>query len=154
MNFTEVKELFSLFEASSLRELSIKMDNVDFYMNKNQQAVQTVGQTSTEKQPIVSQENVRTDHLEAEPSVAKPDVEPVGKIVTSPIVGVVYLSKSPGEKSFKEMGDTVNTGETLCIIEAMKLMNEITSDTDGKVVEILVENEQIVEYGQPLFRIA
>ena len=73
--------------------------------------------------------------------------------VVSPIVGIVYLQPAPDKPVFKKVGDQVAKGEVICIIEAMKLMNEITSETDGVITEILVENESVVEYGQTLFRI-
>ena len=76
---------------------------------------------------------------------------PQGHIVTSPMVGSFYRAPSPGADPFVQVGDTVKEGQTLCIIEAMKLLNEIESDKAGVVKEILVENGQAVEYGQPLF---
>ena len=76
-----------------------------------------------------------------------------GTLVTSPTVGVFYAAASPDSKPFVEVGDQVKQGDTLCIIEAMKLMNEIPAETDGIVQEICAENGQVVEYGQPLFRI-
>lgn len=75
------------------------------------------------------------------------------KFVSSPIVGTFYASGDPKEPSFVEVGSKIKKGGTLCIIEAMKLMNEIQSEFDGEIVEILVENEQMVEYGQKLFKI-
>ena len=77
--------------------------------------------------------------------------EPSGHAVKSPMVGTFYRSPSPGAASFVELGQTVKPGDTLCIIEAMKLLNEIEADVGGIVKEILVENGQPVEYGQPLF---
>ncbi|MDU3373449.1 MAG: biotin/lipoyl-containing protein, partial [Enterococcus casseliflavus] len=82
---------------------------------------------------------------------AKPVLE--GKEVVSPLVGVVYLKPSPDKDNFKQIGDHVKKGDILCIVEAMKVMNEIVSDVDGELVEVLVESEQIVEYNQPLFRV-
>ena len=76
---------------------------------------------------------------------------PQGHVVTSPMVGSFYRSPSPGAEPFVQVGDTVKEGQTICIIEAMKLLNEIESDKSGVVKEILVENGQAVEYGQPLF---
>ena len=76
---------------------------------------------------------------------------PEGKVIKSPMVGTFYRSASPGAKAFVEIGDAVKEGEPVCIIEAMKIMNEIESDTDGKVLRILCENGQAVEFGQPLF---
>jgi acetyl-CoA carboxylase biotin carboxyl carrier protein len=80
--------------------------------------------------------------------------EPEGHFVKSPMVGTFYRAASPGAKAFVEVGDTVQAGDTLCIIEAMKLMNEIESDKPGVVKQILVENGQPVEFGQPLVVIA
>jgi len=79
---------------------------------------------------------------------------PQGHVVTSPMVGTFYRAPSPGADPFVQIGDTVKEGQTLCIIEAMKLLNEIESDAAGVVKEILVENGQAVEYGQPLFVVA
>jgi acetyl-CoA carboxylase biotin carboxyl carrier protein len=78
-------------------------------------------------------------------------VAPQGHVVTSPMVGTFYRAPSPGADPFVQVGDTVKEGQTICIIEAMKLLNEIESDASGVVKEILVENGQAVEYGQPLF---
>ena len=76
-----------------------------------------------------------------------------GIVVTSPTVGVFYAAPAPGSKPFVTLGDTVHKGDVLCIVEAMKLMNEIICETDGKIAEICVGNGQVVEYDQPLFRI-
>ena len=80
-----------------------------------------------------------------------PVEEPKGHVVKSPMVGTFYRSPSPGAKAFIEVGQTVKPGDTLCIIEAMKLLNEIEAEVAGEVKEILAENGQAVEYGQPLF---
>ena len=88
--------------------------------------------------------------------VAAPAVEPAipedtGHVVKSPMVGTFYRASSPGAKSFAEVGDSVKEGQPVCIIEAMKIMNEIEADMEGTITKILVENGQPVEYGQPLF---
>jgi len=80
-------------------------------------------------------------------------VAPQGHVVTSPMVGTFYRAPSPGADPFVQIGDTVKEGQTICIIEAMKLLNEIESDAAGVIKEILVDNGQAVEYGQPLFLI-
>jgi len=82
---------------------------------------------------------------------AAPEPEPTGHAVKSPMVGTFYRSPSPGAASFVELGQAVKPGDTLCIIEAMKLLNEIEAEVGGVVKEVLVENGQPVEYGQPLF---
>ena len=81
----------------------------------------------------------------------QPVIEPEGHVVKSPMVGTFYRSPSPGAASFIELGQAVKPGDTLCIIEAMKLLNEIEAEVGGTVKQILVENGQPVEYGQPLF---
>ena len=87
----------------------------------------------------------------AAPAAAEPKIE--GHIVKSPMVGTFYRAPSPGAKAFVELGDRVSPGDTLCIIEAMKLLNEIEADAGGAVKEIYVDNGQPVEYGEPLFLI-
>ncbi|MDM7942811.1 MAG: acetyl-CoA carboxylase biotin carboxyl carrier protein [Hydrogenophaga sp.] len=77
--------------------------------------------------------------------------EPVGHTVKSPMVGTFYRASSPGAKPFVEIGDTIKEGETICIVEAMKILNEIEADKSGTVTRILVDNGQAVEYGQPLY---
>ena len=81
----------------------------------------------------------------AEPAVA------LGHVVKSPMVGTFYRSSSPGAKSFVEVGDEIKVGETICIIEAMKILNEIEADKSGTVTKVMCDNGQAVEYGQPLF---
>ncbi|MDR7150224.1 acetyl-CoA carboxylase biotin carboxyl carrier protein [Hydrogenophaga palleronii] len=83
--------------------------------------------------------------------VAAPPVQPQGHTVKSPMVGTFYRASSPGAKPFVEIGDSIKEGETICIVEAMKILNEIEADKSGTVTQILVENGQAVEYGQPLY---
>ncbi len=87
----------------------------------------------------------------AAPAAVPVAAEPTGHVVKSPMVGTFYRSSAPGSPAFVEVGSTIKEGETLCIIEAMKLLNEIDSDVSGVVTKILVENGQPVEFGQPLF---
>ena len=89
----------------------------------------------------------------AAPVAVEPEL-PAGHIVKSPMVGTLYFAASPGAKSFVEVGSQIKEGETICIIEAMKILNEIEADKSGTVTQILGENGQAVEYGQPLFVIA
>lgn len=84
-------------------------------------------------------------------AVATAPAEPVGHTVKSPMVGTFYRASSPGAKPFVEIGDTIKEGETICIVEAMKILNEIEADKSGTVTKILVDNGQAVEYGQPLY---
>jgi len=87
----------------------------------------------------------------AAPAAAPAAAEPTGHVVKSPMVGTFYRSSAPGAPAFVEVGATVKEGDTLCIIEAMKLLNEIDADISGTITKVLVENGQPVEFGQPLF---
>lgn len=89
--------------------------------------------------------------LAAAPAAPATPAEPSGHIVKSPMVGTFYRASSPGAKAFAEVGQSIKEGETICIVEAMKILNEIECDKSGTITQILVENGQAVEYGQPLF---
>lgn len=156
MEINEVKELLNQFNDSNLTEFDLREGSFELYMNKNQTSRQTAAPVKTELvtevAPVVSN-TPAASNLEAE-SIPVAESKGTGQVITSPIVGIVYLQPSPEQEAYKSVGDTVKQGETVCIIEAMKLLNEITSDFDGTITEILVENEDVVEYGQPLFRIS
>ena len=157
METHEVKELLSQFDQSTLTELQLKKETFELYFNKNT----TSGLQSASSAPASAPAaNAAPTTVAPTPAVsATPDTvetaKPVleGKEVVSPLVGVVYLKPSPDKDNFKQIGDHVKKGDILCIVEAMKVMNEIVSDVDGELVEVLVESEQIVEYNQPLFRV-
>lgn len=105
--------------------------------------------------PAAAQAGAPAQAVTLAPAVAAPPAEaaaaPEGHIIRSPMVGTFYRSSAPGAKAFVEVGDAVKSGQTLCIIEAMKLLNEIEADRDGIVKAALAENGQPVEYGEPLF---
>lgn len=158
MNFNEVKELVSMIDSSSLKSFELTLDNCNIKMNKTGNAfsnnsVQSetinVG-TPVVPAPAVSA-HVQTEEAPAAPATKTEDLS--GNIVKAPLVGTFYISSGPGKEAFAPVGKKVKKGDVLCIIEAMKIMNEVVSDFDGEVKEILAENEQLVEYGQPLFRI-
>lgn len=156
MEINEVKELLNQFNDSNLTEFDLREGSFELYMNKNQTNRQTAAPVQTEQTvestpaaPAV--QAAPTSNSETSSFV---ETKAEGQVITSPIVGIVYLQPSPEQDAYKSVGDTVKQGETVCIIEAMKLLNEITSDFDGTITEILVENEDVVEYGQPLFRIS
>ncbi|MGF2088549.1 acetyl-CoA carboxylase biotin carboxyl carrier protein [Enterococcus casseliflavus] len=157
METHEVKELLSQFDQSTLTELQLKKETFELYFNKNT----TSGLQSASSAPASAPAaNAAPTPVAPTPAVsATPDTvetaKPVleGKEVVSPLVGVVYLKPSPDKDNFKQIGDHVKKSDILCIVEAMKVMNEIVSDVDGELVEVLVESEQIVEYNQPLFRV-
>ncbi|MBP1041928.1 acetyl-CoA carboxylase biotin carboxyl carrier protein [Vagococcus sp. BWB3-3] len=151
MEFADLKELLVQFDESTIREFDLNKGDFHLYLSKNEQRVSAqplpvaVGQT-----PAV--ETAEVISAPVQPADVAVAVE-AGQTVDSPLVGVAYLSGAPGEAAFKQVGDKVAIGDTLCIVEAMKIMNEINSDVAGTVTEILIQNEDVVEYGQALFRI-
>ena len=149
MNFAEIKELLELFEAGSIRELDLNQGDLSLYLNKNEDSRPVVQESATQMVAAPAQvvPSAPVEAAQAPVAESKPAVK-------SPIVGVVYTSSEPSAPSFVSVGDKVAVGDTLCIVEAMKIMNEIKSDVAGIVTEILIENEDVVEFGQALFRIA
>ncbi|NDO45697.1 acetyl-CoA carboxylase biotin carboxyl carrier protein [Clostridium sp. MD294] len=155
MTYAEVKELISIINSSALTNFELNMDNVSVKMSKNKETV--TSQITT--QHTVSNSNVETSPIQMQtteitiPTTPETIVELSGNIVKSPIVGTFYAAPGSDKPSFVKVGDKVQEGDILCIVEAMKIMNEITSPYIGEIAEIYVSNEELVEYGQPLFRI-
>jgi acetyl-CoA carboxylase biotin carboxyl carrier protein len=156
VNITEIKDLMSQFDQSSLREFSYSNAGETLHFSKNQQAIAAPSPKLEAPLAPVAPANPAVPAAEtSEPAPAEASVSPVaeGAVVESPLVGVAYLSISPDKPAFVAVGDTVKKGQTLMIIEAMKVMNEVPADRDGVVTEILVANQDVVEYGQGLVRI-
>ena len=153
MNITEIKDLMSQFDQSSLREFSYSNAGETLHFSKNQQAI--AAPSPKLEAPVAPASPAVPAAETSEPASAEASVSPVaeGAVVESPLVGVAYLSPSPDKPAFVAVGDTVKKGQTLMIIEAMKVMNEVPADRDGVVTEILVANQDVVEYGQGLVRI-
>ena len=159
MNLNEIKDLMAQFDQSSLKEFSYKNGTDELLFSKNE--AKLVAETSPTPQPVVPattptvapQVPTTTPAAEAasESSVTESVAE--GDLVESPLVGVAYLAAGPDKPNFVSVGDTVQKGPTLVIIEAMKVMNEIPAPKDGVVTEILVKNEEMVEFGKGLVRI-
>ena len=137
MEFENLLTLIKTVSDSELTEFSYEENGSSIHLKKKKETVVVAGNTRLKESDIVQQ---------------KSD-EPEGQIVKSPLVGTFYAAPSEDAEPFVSVGDSVKKGQTLAIVEAMKLMNEIESDFDGKVAEIYAENGQAVEYGQPLFRI-
>ncbi|HEM3609876.1 TPA: acetyl-CoA carboxylase biotin carboxyl carrier protein [Streptococcus suis] len=156
MNITEIKDLMSQFDQSSLREFSYSNAGETLHFSKNQQAIAAPSpKLEAPLAPVAPASPAVPAAETSEPAPAEASVSPVaeGAVVESPLVGVAYLSSSPDKPAFVAVGDTVKKGQTLMIIEAMKVMNEVPADRDGVVTEILVANQDVVEYGQGLVRI-
>lgn len=151
MNLKELKELIEMLKGTDVSELEIERSGVKVRIRKGGDVTFHPVMPRMEYPPSAI---VAPASPAAEKSAIDAAPEPVkaNQIkVTSPIVGTFYRSSSPDKPSYVETGDIVKKGQVLCIIEAMKLMNEIESEASGRVVQILVENGQPVEYGQPLF---
>ncbi|MHB1084775.1 MAG: acetyl-CoA carboxylase biotin carboxyl carrier protein [Thiobacillus sp.] len=146
MDLRKLKKLIDLVEASGIAELEITEGEEKVRIAK-----------SIAGAPMMMAHAPQMMHAApaaaAAPAVVAPaeDALPEGHVVRSPMVGTFYRAPAPGSKNFAEVGQSVNAGDTICIIEAMKLLNEIETDQGGVIKAILVENGQPVEYGEPLF---
>ena len=144
MDLEKIQALMNQFEDSDLRELKIDDGDFHFYLSKNKNKIS--------QQPIVKSANPIEKTEQAKASTPKFATQNA-KAVKAPIVGIVYLQAKPGQPAFVKIGDHVNKGDTICIIEAMKMMTEVKSDLTGTVTGVKVENEDLVEVGQPLITV-
>ncbi len=151
MDLRKLKKLIDLVQESGIAELEITEGEEKVRISRSGSTVQTAMMAMPQATTMLT----AAPAAAAAAPAAAPEVpaEPEGHVVKSPMVGTFYRSSAPGAKPFVEIGQTVNAGETLCIIEAMKLLNEIEADQGGVIKTVLVENGQPVEYGQPLFLI-
>jgi oxaloacetate decarboxylase alpha subunit len=153
MNLKEIKELVEMLKNTDISELEIERSGVKVRLRKGGDVTFHPAMPRMEYPPaaIIAPSVAEPERPAAEKAAAAVPAPANQVKVTSPIVGTFYRSSSPDKPPYVEVGDTVKKGQVLCIIEAMKLMNEIESEASGKIVQIVVENGQPVEYGQPLF---
>ncbi|WP_054199812.1 acetyl-CoA carboxylase biotin carboxyl carrier protein [Clostridium baratii] len=164
MNINEIKELIELINSSDLAYFEYECEGSRIKMDKSLtrglvQDKEVIKEEPTKKIPsienvkkeIVKEETAR-EEIKGDNKEEKEDLENL-TIISSPMVGTFYGAPSPDSDSFVSIGEKVNVGSVLCIIEAMKLMNEIESEVNGTVVDILVKDGEMVEYGTPLFKI-
>ncbi|MBM4206859.1 MAG: acetyl-CoA carboxylase biotin carboxyl carrier protein [Gammaproteobacteria bacterium] len=147
MDIRKIKKLIEILEESGIAEIEIKEGEEAIRISRHLSVAAPIAYAPPPPAPVQA-------HQPASAAVAAaPVAEEVhaGHIVKSPMVGTFYRSASPGAKSFVDIGHNVKQGETLCIIEAMKILNQIEADKSGTITKILVENAEPVEYGQPLF---
>jgi len=140
MDIRKIKKLIEIIEESDIAELEIKEGEESIRINRYSAAPVTYAPAPVAAAPAAT----------AAPAAAAEE-KITGHVVKSPMVGTFYRSASPGTKVFTDVGQSVQVGDTLCIIEAMKILNQIEADKSGTITKILVENAQPVEYGQPLF---
>ncbi len=141
MDIRKIKKLIELIEASDIAEIEIKEGEESIRINRYTATAAPISHAVAPTTTLVA--------IGESAPAAKTEIK--GHIVKSPMVGTFYRSASPGSKSFVQIGQSVQIGDTLCIIEAMKILNQIEADKSGVVTQILVENAEPVEYGQPLF---
>ena len=153
MDIRKVKKLIEMLEESQLNEIEIKEGEESVKLVKAisvpvQEQIVTSNIAATAPQPVATNEvtSVESDTKEStEPETIS------GKTIDSPMVGTFYAAPNPGAKDFVSVGDKISEGDVLCIIEAMKMMNEVKADSSGVIKQVLIENAEPVEFGQPLF---
>ena len=158
MNINEIKDLMAQFDQSSLREFSYKNQSDELTFSKNESSAAVAATPAVSAAPVQPASVPVTETIPQAAPTAAPEVAPEvpaaeGDVVESPLVGVAYLAAGPDKPAFVTVGDQVKKGQTLMIIEAMKVMNEVPAPKDGVVTEILVQNEEMVEFGKGLVRI-
>ncbi|HCT65607.1 MAG TPA: acetyl-CoA carboxylase biotin carboxyl carrier protein [Lachnospiraceae bacterium] len=152
MEFNDIKELIGIIDSSNLRSFELSNNGAFIKMSKN------TAETASTNAPVVVAETLSTQEkqvvVQKTEISEKPKAESLsGNVVKAPLVGTFYASSAPGKPNFVSVGSKVKKGDVLCIIEAMKIMNEVVSEFDGEVAQVLATPEALVEYGQPLFRI-
>jgi len=151
MDLRKLKTLIDLVSESSISELEITEAEGKVRIVKSTAAVSVSAPAAAVAVAAPATAPVAPAAPPAAAVAPAPEAEPQGKVIKSPMVGTFYRSASPGAKPFADVGSTVKEGDPVCIIEAMKIMNEIEADLGGTISRILCENGQAVEFGQPLF---
>lgn len=149
MDIRKIQKIIELVQNSDLAEIEIKEGEESIRINRYSTAAAPAAPVHYAPAPVAAAPTQTVINLGEAAPAAKPEIK--GHIVKSPMVGTFYRSASPGSKAFVEIGSSVTVGQTLCIIEAMKILNQIEADKSGTITQILVENNEPVEYGQPLF---
>ncbi|XOJ84563.1 acetyl-CoA carboxylase biotin carboxyl carrier protein [Methylophilaceae bacterium Uisw_099_01] len=155
MDLRKLKTLIDLVEASDISELELTEGEEKVKISRQNNTVQSLAHVNYVQQPIQPPMN-QQPQAHTEESLGKVDTTTIDNkdVITSPMVGTFYRAASPDSAPFIDIGSTVKKGETLCIVEAMKILNEIESDKEGTISKILIENGQPIEFGQPLFEIS
>ena len=153
MNLEEIKELIRVFGRSKLDRLKIKDGEFEISMKKEDKNLVNVQLPAAAEEKALSAPAPAALPEAPAAVVEKESAVEDGEIITSPMVGTFYAAPSPDSPPFVNVGDTVRKGQTLCILEAMKIMNELEAEFDCKILEILVQDGQPVEYDTPLFRV-
>ncbi|MEN8076321.1 acetyl-CoA carboxylase biotin carboxyl carrier protein [Clostridioides difficile] len=155
LDYNQIKELIKEIDSSSLRVFELENSDVKLRLSKNEEIYSqkendiTINKDDTSKVFSKTVESVNEEALIEKEEKLDENLS----LVKSPLVGTYYSSSTPGGSPYVEVGSKIKKGDVLCIVEAMKIMNEITSEVDGEIVEILRSDEEIVEFGMELFKI-
>ena len=159
LTYEQIKELIKSIDSSSLRIFELESDGIKLKLSKNEESFKEISKDSNSNGGVIGQaeNNAIVINNKAEIKEESIDIEDIKnnsfKSVKSPLVGTFYSSGTPVGKPYVEIGSKVKKGEVLCIVEAMKIMNEITAEEDCEIVEVLRSDEDIVEFGMELFKI-
>ena len=154
MEYEEIKKLMDDMGNSKLEELEIEFpDGVKISMKKSEKREVIVEPHVIEASAPMSVPVVKPQEEKGMVRIPEKKEEENYKVIKSPMVGTFYASSAPDKDPYVKVGDKISKGQVVCIVEAMKLMNEIESEFDGEIIEICVKNEDVVEYGTPLFKI-
>ena len=148
MDLRKIKKLIELLEESGIAEIEVKEGEESIKLSRASQVQQPIISTQTYDVPPAREPVIQTPEKQED---VKPYPTTDWDTIDSPMVGTFYRAASPDYKAFVEKGQKVNKGDTVCILEAMKMMNQVTAEQAGTIVEILVEDSEPVEFGQPLF---
>ena len=149
MDFKEIRELIRVFDKSELNKLKVKEGEFEISMQRGFEGGVTTVTTSAVSAPV----SVVATPVTSTPVLVESSVSKAGDAILSPMVGTFYSSPSPESPAFVKVGDTVKKGQTLCILEAMKIMNEVEAEFDCKILEILVKDGSPVEYDMAIFTV-
>jgi acetyl-CoA carboxylase biotin carboxyl carrier protein len=156
MNFDEIKQILDMMREHDIAEFELERDNVKLRLRKSAAGHWSGAPSSSPPlyaPPLTAAPQAAAAAVDGSPVLAPADDALDLAVVKSPIVGTFYRAPEPGAKPFADVGDMVRKGQVLCIIEAMKLMNEINAECDGEIIKCYVENGQPVQYGERLFAI-
>ncbi|HCV7834288.1 acetyl-CoA carboxylase biotin carboxyl carrier protein [Staphylococcus aureus] len=153
MNFKEIKELIEILDKSTLTEINIEDTKGKVTLKKEKETEIITPQISQMPVEAAAMPMPQAQSTYSNKTEAPKPTSDNHKTINAPMVGTFYKSPSPDEEAYVQVGDTVSNETTVCILEAMKLFNEIQAEISGEIVEILVEDGQMVEYGQPLFKV-
>lgn len=153
MNFKEIKELIEILDKSTLTEINIEDTKGKVTLKKEKETEIITPQISQMPVEAAAMPMPQVQSTDSNKTEAPNPTSDNHKTINAPMVGTFYKSPSPDEEAYVQVGDTVSNETTVCILEAMKLFNEIQAEISGEIVEILVEDGQMVEYGQPLFKV-